>query len=70
VDLVKEMENNQNDKIIDTPSEFKYIASFLMFNFDLIFLRQGLEPNVALPINFDTLVRKIIALIIEYKKLI
>ena len=30
----------------DTLPEFKYMASFLMFNFDLIFLCQGLEPDV------------------------
>lgn len=41
-----------------------------MLNFDLIFISQGLEPNAARHRNFDTLVRKITSLIIEYKKLI
>ena len=56
--------------LIDTPPEFKYIAGLLMFNFDLIFISQGLEPNAARPRPFDTLIRKIMNSIIECKKLI
>jgi len=54
--------------LFDTPSEFKYSAGFLMFNFDMIFLNQGLNPNVARPRSFDILVRKIKKLIMEYKQ--
>lgn len=47
--------------LIDTPPEFKYIVGFLMFNFDLIFISQGLDPNLARPRHFDPLIRKIIS---------
>ena len=56
--------------LIGTPSEFRFIAGFLMFNFDLIFISQGLEASVVRPRNFNTLIRKITSVIIEYKKLI
>ena len=54
----------------DTPLEFKYMASFLMFNFDLIFLSQVLEPSVVRSKNFDNLIKTIKRFIIEYKKLV
>jgi len=56
--------------LFDTPSEFKYATDFMMFNFDLIFLSQGLKPNVVRPKNFDNLIKTIKSLIIEYKRLI
>lgn len=56
--------------LFDTLPEFKYITGFLMFNFNMIFLRQGLNPDVSRPKNFDILIRKIRKLITEYKKLI
>ena len=37
------------DQYFDTPSEFKYITGFLMFNFDEIYLSQGFNPNEVHP---------------------
>ncbi len=56
--------------LFDTPSEFKYIAGFLMFNFDIIYLSQGLNPNVVRPKSFDILIKNIRKLIVEYKQYI
>lgn len=44
--------------LFDMLPQFKYIAGFLMFNFDLIYLR-GSELKEDRPSNFDTLIRKI-----------
>ena len=45
----------------DTPSEFKYMAGFLMFNYGLIFLGQGLEPDIVRP--NDNLIKTIRSII-------
>jgi len=39
-----------------------------MFNFDGIYLSQGLNPNVVRPKNLDILIREIRKLIIKYKQ--
>ncbi|KPK32394.1 MAG: hypothetical protein AMS24_04320 [Chlamydiae bacterium SM23_39] len=54
--------------LFNTPSEFKYIAGFMMFNFDVMYLSQRLNPNLARPKSFDILVREIRKLILEYKQ--
>ena len=51
--------------LFDTPPEFKFIVGHFMFNFDEIYLRQGLKR----PKNFDLLINDIRKLIIEYKKI-
>jgi len=52
--------------LFDTPPEFKFIVGHFMFNFDEIYLSQGLKR----PENFDLLIKDIRKLIIEYKKLL
>lgn len=41
-----------------------------MFNFDVIYLSQGLNPNVGRPKSFDILIKNIRKLLVEYKKLV